>query len=186
MSFVADVRQWKSVVEFTAHLAVHNPAIAPWAHGVVLHHTWAPTMGQWRGAMTMRSMQRYYQRLGWDRGPHLFIAVGAQNPDDDGIWQMTPLNERGIHAGTANSWAWGIEVVGNYDVQSWSPAMADMVRGATLALMNWRSIGVSRLTLIGHREVPSPKTCPGRLIDMNVVRRLFAEAQGNHDGVTRG
>ena len=178
MSFVVDVRQWKTVAEFTAHLAAHSPSVAKWAHGVVLHHTWAPTVSQWRGAMSMNGLQRYYMRLGWDRGPHLFICQGAPDRDDDGIWQFTPLNVQGIHAGSANSWAWGIEVVGNYDIASWSPAMADMVRGATLALMDWRSIGVSRLTLIGHREVPSPKTCPGRMIDMNIVRRLFAEAQG--------
>ena len=36
MSFVADVRQWKSVAEFTAHLVAHNPTIAPWAQGEVI------------------------------------------------------------------------------------------------------------------------------------------------------
>jgi hypothetical protein len=84
----------------------------------------------------------------------------------------------GIHAGSANRWAWGIEVVGNYNVAPWSPAMMDMVKGATLALMNWRGIAVSRQTLIGHREVPSSKTCPGSMINMDKVRAIFAYAQG--------
>lgn len=178
MGFIIDQRQWRTVADLQRHLAAHDPAIAPWARGVVLHHTWKPTLSQWRGAATMASMARYYEGLGWDRGPHLFIAVGSRRPDDDGIWQMTPLNLVGIHAGSANRWAWGIEVVGNYDVAPWSPAMMDMVKGATLALMAWRGIAVSRQTLIGHREVPSPKTCPGSRIDMDMVRAIFATAQG--------
>jgi hypothetical protein len=178
MAFIADKRQWRSAAEFEAHLAAHDPAIAPWAHGVVLHHTWAPTVGQWIGMLTMNSMQRYYERLGWDRGPHLYIVTGAQNPDNDGIWQMTPLNITGIHAGTANRWAWGVEVVGNYDVNTWSPSTAALVKATIIALMNWRGLTISRQTLIGHREVPSPKTCPGRFVDMHQVRTEFAFAQG--------
>lgn len=177
--FVIDMRQWKTVDDFRQYLTGYDPSIAPWAKGVVLHHTWSPLISGWRGSTTINRMRRYYEGLGWDRGPHLYICQGAQNPADDGIWQMTPLNLQGIHATTANAWAWGIEVVGNYDVATWSPATAAMVQGATLALMNWRHIPVSRLTLIGHREVPSPKTCPGRMIDMNVVRRQFADAQGS-------
>ena len=178
MGFIIDRRHWTTPNELRAHLAAHDPSIAPWAKGVVLHHTWSPTIGQWRGAASIDAIAKYYEAKGWDRGPHLFVAVGSQRPSDDGIWQMTPLNLVGIHAGKANSWAWGIEVVGNYDVAPWSPACADMVRATTLALMNWRSIVVSRETLIGHREVPSPKSCPGKMIDMDMVRRRFKEAQG--------
>lgn len=178
MPFIIDRRQWRTVADLRRHLANYSPDIAPWAKGVVLHHTYRPTVAQWQGAKSIDAMARYYEGLGWDRGPHLFIAVGSRSPDDDGIWQMTPLNLPGIHAGSANRWAWGIEVVGNYDVAPWTPAMTDMVKGATLALMNWRSIAVSRSTLIGHREVPSPKTCPGKMIDMDRVRIIFAQSQG--------
>lgn len=176
--FVQDRRQWTSVDAFRAHLAAHSPDIASWAQGIVLHHTWSPTVASWRGDMTMNGMVRYYAKQGWDRGPHLFIAVGAPRPADDGIWQMTPLNQQGIHATTANRWAWGIEVVGNFDIATWSPAQYAMIQGVVLALCEWRGITVSRSTLIGHREVPSPKTCPGKLVDMNRVRREFADAQG--------
>ena len=177
MTFYIDLRQWRTVAEFTQHLAQHQPSVAPWARGVVLHHTASPTLASWQGAKTMRSMANYYARLGWDRGPHLFIAVGSRSADHDGIWQMTPLNLKGIHATTANSWAWGIEVVGNYDTVPWSAETHAMVKGATLSLMDWRGITVSAQTLIGHREVPSPKSCPGRMVNMNFVRAEFYAAQ---------
>lgn len=176
--FVIAKEHWRSVNEFRAHLAKHSPSVAPWAHGVVLHHTWSPTVAQWRGSASIDAMARFYESKGWDRGPHLYIAVGSRNPADDGIWQMTPLNLPGIHAGSANRWAWGIEVVGNYDPAPWTAGLADMVRDTTVALMNWRSIAISRQTLIGHREVPSPKSCPGTAINMDMVRKRFAEAQG--------
>lgn len=175
--FYADKRQWKTAHDFTAHLAAHDPAVAPWARGIVLHHTWSPTVASWRGMMTLNGMQRFYEKQGWDRGPHLYLCTGAPKPDDDGIWQLTPLNMQGIHAGTANRWAWGIEVVGNYDVGTWSPATFTLVRDVVLALCAWRGIAISRDTLIGHREVPSPKTCPGRFVDMHSIRRQFAFAQ---------
>jgi len=127
MTFYMNLRQWRSVAEFTQHLTQHHPSIAPWARGVVLHHTVSPTLATWQGTKTMHAMANYYARLGWDRGPHLFIAVGSRSKSLDGIWQMTPLNLKGIHATTANSWAWGIEVVGNYDASPWLAEMHAMV-----------------------------------------------------------
>lgn len=176
--FAIDKRQWKTANDFRQHVMRHDPAIAPWARGIVLHHTWKPTLMQWRGSASIDSMAKYYASLGWTSGPHLYIAVGSQNPADDGIWQMTPLNLQGTHATTANRWAWGIEVVGNYDVMPWSNATTELVKAAVLTLCAWRRITISRDTLIGHREVPSPKTCPGKAIDMDIVRRIFATAQG--------
>jgi hypothetical protein len=146
--------------------------------GIVLHHTWSPTVASWRGSASIDGMRRYYEKQGWDRGPHLYICTGAPNPADDGIWQMTPLNLTGIHATTANRWAWGIEVVGNYDIATWSWRRRHWCRASVLALCAWRGIVISRSTLIGYRDVPSPKTCPGRMIDMNIVRSQFAYAQG--------
>lgn len=166
-----DLRQWKSAAELKAHLAQHDPSIAPWAKGVVIHHTFRPEERHWRGAQTMTGMKQYYEGLGWDAGPHLFICVGAPNPEHDGIWQMTALNENGIHATTANSWSWGIEVVGYFDYKPWSPAQRAIVLDTVEVLLRWRGIVPSKETVKGHREVPSKKTCPGIQVDMADVRK---------------
>lgn len=62
---------------------------------VILHHTWRPTAASWRGAESMRAMQRYYAGLGWSSCPHLYCAP-------DGIWLAAPLSRIGIHAGRGN------------------------------------------------------------------------------------
>lgn len=176
MAFVADIRQWPTARLFAEHLAHHDPhQAAPWAQGVVIHHTWRPLPADWRGARSMRGLAGYYTSLGWDRGPHLVVCLGAPDWRDDGIWQLTPLNERGIHAGPANATHWGIEVVGDYDAHPWPPLLAELVSATAAALLRWRGLTVTPATLKGHRECGSPKTCPGRAIDLDAVR---AELRG--------
>lgn len=178
MAFAADIKRWATVADFEAYLKGYDPRIAPWADGVTLHHTYTPTLAQWRGLPSVHGTLTYYIGLGWDAGPHLFIAHGSANPDWDGIYQLTPLNLQGIHAGACNSHMWGIEIVGRYDDVPWSKALTEMVYGVTCALLNWRDLGPN---VKGHRECLPNKSCPGRSIDMNTVRdeisRRLAQGQ---------
>lgn len=169
--FDADIRQWHTWEQFRGFLFEHNRGICRWVSGAVIHHTYKPVPSQWRGMVTMNALQRYYQQLGWSAGPHLFICAGAPNPADDGIWQLTPLNLRGIHAGVCNSTKWGIEVVGNYDQTPWSPATNALVTHAIRALFDWRELDTTPKTVKGHRDCNSPKSCPGTAINLNFVRR---------------
>lgn len=174
MSFAVQITQWRTVADFVAHVkTINRPSFAPdtLVDGVVVHHTWKPTLADWRGETTMNGMLNYYKRLGWNAGPHLFIAIGSPNIANDGIWQMTPLTTKGIHAGECNNTKWGIEVVGNYDIQPWSSAMRSVVYDVVAELMRKAEArSISLRNLKGHRECNSPKSCPGKMIDMNVVR----------------
>ena len=174
--FAIDVRQWKTIDEFRAHLAAHDPSVAPWSRGVIIHHTWKPTGDDWRGVKSLLSIARFYQSKGWTAGPHLFICTDAPNASDNGIFQMTPLNVRGIHAGRFNATHWGIEVVGNFDLRPWDSAQTEYTTQTAAALLGWRSLPADYNTIRGHRETGSPKTCPGRMVDMNHVRSLIAGA----------
>jgi hypothetical protein len=165
--FRSDIRQWGDGAQLAAHLSRHDPALGAWWRALVLHHTVAPTLAQWRGRQSMLALQRYYTGLGWDSGPHLFIAVGSPRAADDGIWQLTPLSERGIHAGRCNQYSIGIEVVGWYDRAPWSSPMRSMVYDVLVQLQRWQR---RPITIIGHRDCGSPKSCPGRAIDLDVVR----------------
>lgn len=165
--FRADIRRWATVDDFAAHLARHDPAIAPWATSVCIHHTYTPTVAQWKGIKTLYGTRDYYIGLGWTSGPHLFICGDAANSNDRGIFQLTPLNLSGTHAGRCNADAWGVEVVGRYDQRPWSDATAELVYGATVALLRWRGLGAD---VTGHRECLPNKSCPGRAIDLDVVR----------------
>lgn len=177
--FLMDVRQWRTVEAFRRHLRQYDArAVAPWASGVTVHHTWKPVAADWRGAAAILAMARYYRTspdLQWDRGPHLFSVSGASDPRNDGIWQMTPLNERGIHAKSFNATRWGWEVVGDFDQQPWDAGTAALALGGLAAIHDWAGWQVSPATLGGHRDDPqTAKTCPGAQVDLASVRRGVA------------
>ena len=87
---------------------------------VVLHNTFSPTLAQWHkasGQARMQGLQSYYRdTMLWSAGPHLFVA-------DDLIWVFTPLTTSGIHAPSWNAISWGVEMVGDYQVETFSPAV---------------------------------------------------------------
>lgn len=172
--FAMDVRRWRTVAEFRAHLARHDyRATAPWARGVVIHHTYRPTAAEWRGAESMASLARYYRGLGWLSGPHLFVCPDAPREADRGIWQLTPLNLPGTHARAANPTTWGIEHVGDYTSRSMPPDVAAMGAGAAAALLGWAGLPVSAATVTPHAQWGKPE-CPGKAVDMDAYRRAVA------------
>ena len=169
--FDADIRQWTTWQAFREHLFQHDRRICNWVGGAVIHHTWKPVPADWRGIASVESLQRFYIAKGWTAGPHLFICAGSPNPSDDGIFQLTPLNLRGVHATICNATTWGIEVVGDYDKAPWSDATSALVTHAVRALFDWRELDTTPKTLKGHRVCNSPKTCPGTSIHLDHVRR---------------
>jgi hypothetical protein len=179
MTFSWDILQYPSVAAYEAALApFRKPA---WISGITLHHTWSPTARGWEGERTMIGLKAFYKAKGWSAGPHLFLCAGSPHPANDGIWAGTPLVVQGVHAGVCNSDHIGIEIVGDYDDAPWPPPVADLVFGVVLALMRWGAISPARVQ--GHRECLPNKSCPGRAIDMNVVRadltRLLAPPQAD-------
>jgi hypothetical protein len=190
-----------TIDEFAAHVAQYRfGSIAP--DFAVLHHTanpdasWAPlnnnpktkwdrseqsaTLAQIKAKRKAQldAIQRYYQSLGWNAGPHLFI-------DDKWIWLFTPMHDVGIHAKSGNSYrdssrklhySIGIEVVGYYERQVWPDAVARNV-GMALAILR-RRLGTFGLdyrpgppntpeahvgSLCSHRDFNKPG-CPGKAI----------------------
>jgi len=163
--FAADIRHWPTLADFEAHLRAHPAAIAAWATEIVYHHTYRPLRHQWHGRKTMEGLVAYYRDTqGWPSGPHLFIAP-------DGIWQLTPLNLPGTHAMAGNGDSWGIEVVGDYDQEEWPKPIAELALGVGAALLRWRGLPANRETVSPHSAYNPAKTCPGKEIDLDWVRR---------------
>lgn len=174
MGFLLDIRHWRTVADFAHHLSGYDPQIAPWARGITLHHTYIPRVNQWQGEASIKGMVEFYKGKGWTAGPHLFLAQGSPKVEWDGIWQMTPLNLPGVHGTACNAHYWGIEVVGDYDAAPWSAELRTMVLGTTAAMLRWRKLPLSPATVNGHRNCPSPKTCPGKQINLDEVRVWLA------------
>jgi N-acetyl-anhydromuramyl-L-alanine amidase AmpD len=112
----------------------------------------------------MQSLRRHYISIGWESAPHLFIARGSLNPNHDGIFQLTPLNLPGTHAGVCNRTTIGIEVVGNYDNEPWPESVEETVTAAIAHFLQWRNLPCT--VIRGHRDCNSPKTCPGKAISI--------------------
>jgi hypothetical protein len=141
---------------------------------IVIHHTLRPTEAQWRGAVSMRGMQRYYAGLGWTSAPHIYTAP-------DGIWLATPLSRIGIHAGTGNGslaqgwYSIGIEMVGDFDERRPDGPTWQHTRAVVTGLRGriGRPLG-SILSL--HRDY-STKSCPGDAVTRDWLLAQFAEPE---------
>jgi hypothetical protein len=176
-----DVRQWRTPAAFRRHLARYEYRhTAPWARGVVIHHTAAPLPRDWRGVRSVESLARYYRTMQqWGAGPHLFLALGSPNPDHDGLWQLTPLNIKGTHARAANATHWGFEHVGSFASAPPPPAVLAFSHAVTAALLDWAGLPVNTTTISPHAVWGKP-TCPGARFDMVAYRRgvMAARQQG--------
>ena len=125
----------------------------------------------------MLNLQSYYRdQMKWSAGPHLFVA-------DDLIWVFTPLTTSGIHSPSWNAISWGVEIVGEYDDETFGGGVRTTAIDALAALHQWR--GLDPLTLHFHKEDPltTHKNCPGK----NIVKsELISAIQSRLVGLNQG
>lgn len=154
-----------------------------WVRGITLHHTGAPSLKTRPNGLTITHIENirdYYQnQLGWKSGPHLFI-------DDTQIFGMTPLYEKGVHARSFNRSHVGIEVLGNYDIESHDTGrgMECWLTAAYAIVALRRAWGKLPLNL--HRNDPkTSKTCPGAPVTVAWVEQLVELASDEHPSAPR-
>jgi len=135
---------------------------------VVVHNTQVPRLSDWHkipGEQHMKGLVSYYRDTQhWSAGPHLFVA-------DDLIWVFTPLNTPGVHSPSWNAISWGVEIVGDYDVEQLSDGSRENAVTALAALHQLAGLDPQSLHI--HKE--DPKTthtfCPGK----NIVKEDFIQ-----------
>ena len=154
---------WKGIVgrgftpqDFSSYVA--SIAFGAWRpQFVVLHNTAVPKLADWHavpGEARMRNLENYYKNVQqWSAGPHLFVA-------DDLIWVFTPLDTPGVHSPSWNAISWGAEMVGDYSVEDFSPAVRNNVLSALGTLH--AAMGIDPKSLRLHKEDPrTTHICPG-------------------------
>jgi len=149
---------------------------------VVMHHTGAPDLKTWTSWQTranpvtdeqwMQNLKGYYESLGWSHGPHFFFTPKH-------FCAFSLPNVRGTHAVSFNANSWGVECVGDFDVEPFNGAVRDRyVEGlAALHLSAGLSPAPYHFKTSGlhfHRDDPqTSKTCPGTHVDKtDVVTRV--------------
>lgn len=149
-----------------------------WCEAITLHHTADPSLADRPKGFTIRHIENirdyYINKKGWSAGPHLFI-------DEDQIFGMCDLRKNGVHAISFNSYAIGIEVLGNYDSEDpksgrglacWQTAAA-----AVRVLLPWLGFDANLETILFHRDdEETDKSCPGTLVEKDWVLALIASA----------
>jgi hypothetical protein len=161
---------------------------------VTVHHTGSPTLKNWHGWQKrsdpvtdeewMHNLAGYYGGLGWSAGPHFFITPRH-------ICVLSPPTRRGVHAVSFNAVSWGVETVGDFDVEPFEGPIRDNLVGALAAMHIAAGLqpdpfqkGVRGLHF--HRDDPkTSKTCPGRNVAkaplVAAVKAKMAEmADGDH------
>ena len=133
---------------------------------IVLHSTGAPTLAQYKGYANrpvpitdeqwLLNLQGYYRdQQKWSAGPHLFITPTH-------ILAFTPLNVPGVHSPSWNGVSWGIEMVGDYQVEPFDAGVKENAINAMAVLH--AKLGLDPAGLRYHCEDPltTHKECPGK------------------------
>jgi hypothetical protein len=150
---------------------------------IVLHNTATPSLAQRPKGFTQQHIQNlvgfYRDQQGWSAGPHLFI-------DDLQIWAFTPLTMSGVHSPSWNKQAIGIEMLGNYETDSFKTGRGLAVRKNAVAAMATISavLGLDSTTIRLHKEDPlTTHACPGKNVVkaeiISEVQQLIIERHGN-------
>lgn len=150
--------------------------------GITAHHTAYPSLDMRPDGFTeqhMRNLRDYYKNsMGWSSGPQVFT-------DDKGIWVLTPLTHRGVHAKSFNSTRIGIEMLGDFDYKDdpdTGRGRLSTYHGKFAAAAMMKAFGISTGKLNFHRDDPkTSKSCPGKKISFEAFE---ADVKAIYDSLT--
>jgi hypothetical protein len=150
---------------------------------VHMHHTWRPRHRDYAGHATILGMWRYHtEEKGWsDIAQHVTIA-----PDGTiwtgRSWDAPPASSVG-HNGNALAGPFMFEIIGDFDAgqDRLEGTQREAVIAVIVAMQRRHTLGPE--TLRFHRDLGSPKTCPGQAIDF---AKFVEDCRGAHAAASSG
>jgi hypothetical protein len=195
MTFSPIVGKFVDIAGFKAH--VDALVFTGWKPGfIVVHNTSEPSLstyaewrahperhGHWTPEQWGRNLAGYYGGMGWSTGPHAFVCP-------DGVLLFSPFTAPGTHSPAWNSITWGIETVGEFDLDPFEDGSRENLV-AVLGILHARlglnpadyHFGVRGIHF--HKEDPKTthKQCPGRnMVKKDLVAEVAAYIEGAHPG----
>ena|SRR5688572_6468754 len=181
--------QWKGIVgkqftqeEFDEYC--HDLTWTAWRPSfIVLHNTAIPSLAQRPNGFNtnhMKGLETYYRDTQkWRAGPHLFV-------DDKKIWVFTPLTVSGTHSPSWNKVALGIEMLGDYETESFDGGRGLQVRANAVAAMATLCavLGLNPQDIRLHREDSlTTHKCPGKHVrKLEVIQQVQDLIISRHGG----
>jgi hypothetical protein len=160
-------KKWKGIVgeSFTTEefdVYCHTLSYGTWVPKfIVLHNTASPSLADRPNGFSdqhIKNLENFYKNTqGWRSGPHLFIS-------DKLIHVFTPLTVSGTHSPSWNKLSIGIEMLGNYETESFSEGRGLNVRKNTVAAIAslCAVLGIDPETTKLHKEDKlTTHNCPG-------------------------
>ena len=142
---------------------------------IMVHHSWTEDSG----TVSWAAIEKYHREVhGWrDIGYHAGIEVVTESPDlkDYALQAILgrPEDEQASACpqGGMNRLALHVCVVGNYDLAS--PTLRLLERLCSRVILPWmREYGIPPEKIVGHHDFNPEKSCPGKMFDLDIVRRL--------------
>jgi hypothetical protein len=171
-----------TVSQFVSLLASSASELTRKIDAVHLHHTWRPTRSQFKGLATIEAMRNYHVNTkGWRDiaqhltiDPHGFLWTGRN-------WNLPPASQAGRN-GTSKIGPFMIEIVGDFDLgrDVLDGEQRSAVVSVTAALLS--TFGLDTAAVLFHRELGSPKSCPGTGVDK---AKLLKEIEESASAVPR-
>ncbi len=167
---------------------------------IVWHNTAAPSLAQWiksadadranglvPGITRIGNLESFFKNNnGWSGCPHLFIA-------NDAIWVMNPLTAAGVHSPSWNSISFGIEHIGDFDVETDDSGAGLAVKNngvfATAVLCEVFGIDPAMRIMLHKQDPKTTHDCPGhnmaieKTAMISSVLDLMAGGEHNSDDV---
>jgi len=174
---VVTIRQY-TVAQFRDYLQGYKDRGAI-LRATFLHHTWSPTAADYKGKATIEGIRRFHVSRGFaDIACHAYAcpdgtvfnarppSVGncaCQYPDEGAsTWPAELRTLSGGNKAWMNAYGFGIETIGNFDVED--PAQSVAMRTSLDVLAAVHDIwGIPVGHCFFHRDVSS-KTCPGERV----------------------
>lgn len=163
--------------DYIAHVPLED-----WApNKIVLHNTANPNLQMRPNGLLQehienlhyyfqyRAPDKYGNPVGWKGGPHLFV-------DQTGIWVFNPLDRQGRHSPSWNGTAWGVEMLGDFDTESFDSGNGLRVQTNTLPALAamFRRLGIGTVKDTNfklHYEDPATThACPGTNVNKGQVK----------------
>jgi hypothetical protein len=179
MTFLATAQKYDNAGFKEMVDALHLPLWKP--KYIVLHNTGAPSLKQFHTGRTseearIKNIVAYWRSKHWHSGAHLIVT-------SNNIWVVCELTQDGVHCSCANSASIGIEMVGDYSVESFDDGEGATVRDKTVYAMailhkklatTPRPLKLWKAGLHFHRQCTADHhDCPGANVNTaDVVKRV--------------